>query len=185
MAREMENIRELFLYRSVRRAHRFPFELFQRTPTGRKNLSDERRSLFHNTVFCRHHQRFHETPDGWKVQGCLLCWRQPVWSLSLEKDGTACTGLRPLFYEILFRFPDVPPLAGQTGTPLCRLATVCFLLRRICIPAKFVYVRNKSKRKDWLVIVSTDTALSEEEIIRVYGKRWGIDCNIWSAILKL
>ena len=40
------------------------------------------------------------------------------------------------------------------------------------IPAKFLYVRNKSKRKDWLVIVSTDTGLSEEEIIRVYGKRW-------------
>ncbi len=43
------------------------------------------------------------------------------------------------------------------------------------IPAKFVYVRNKSKRKDWLVIVSTDTGLSEEEIIRVYGKRWDIE----------
>ena len=43
------------------------------------------------------------------------------------------------------------------------------------IPAKFVYVRNKSKRKDWLVIVSTDTELSEEEIIRVYGKRWDIE----------
>lgn len=39
------------------------------------------------------------------------------------------------------------------------------------IPAKFVYVRNKSKRKDWLAIISTDTELSEEEIIRVYGKR--------------
>ena len=43
------------------------------------------------------------------------------------------------------------------------------------IPAKFVYVRNKSKRKDWLVIVSTDTELSGEEIIRVYGKRWDIE----------
>ena len=43
------------------------------------------------------------------------------------------------------------------------------------IPAKFVYVRNKSKRKDWLVIVSTDTELSEEEVIRVYGKRWDIE----------
>ena len=43
------------------------------------------------------------------------------------------------------------------------------------IQAKFVYVRNKSKRKDWLVIVSTDTGLSEEEIIRVYGKRWDIE----------
>ena len=43
------------------------------------------------------------------------------------------------------------------------------------IPAKFVYVRNKSNRNDWLVIVSTDTGLSEEEIIRVYGKRWDIE----------
>lgn len=39
------------------------------------------------------------------------------------------------------------------------------------LPAKFVYVRNKSNRKDWLVIISTDIELSEEEIIRVYGKR--------------
>ncbi len=43
------------------------------------------------------------------------------------------------------------------------------------IPAKFVYVRNKGNRKDWLVLVSTDTGLSEEEIIRVYGKRWDIE----------
>lgn len=43
------------------------------------------------------------------------------------------------------------------------------------IPAKFVYVRNKGNRKDWLVIVSTDTELSEEEVIRVYGKRWDIE----------
>ena len=43
------------------------------------------------------------------------------------------------------------------------------------LPAKFVYVRNKSSRKDWLVIVSTDMELSEEEVIRVYGKRWDIE----------
>lgn len=43
------------------------------------------------------------------------------------------------------------------------------------IPAKIVCVRNKSKKKDWLAILSTDTALSEEEIIRVYGKRWDIE----------
>lgn len=43
------------------------------------------------------------------------------------------------------------------------------------IPAKIVYVRNKSKKKDWLAIISTDTKLSEEEIIRIYGKRWEIE----------
>lgn len=43
------------------------------------------------------------------------------------------------------------------------------------IPAKIVCVRNKSKKKDWLAIISTDTGLSEEEIIRIYGKRWDIE----------
>ena len=43
------------------------------------------------------------------------------------------------------------------------------------IPAKIVCVRNKSKKKDWLAIISTDTTISEEEIIRIYGKRWGIE----------
>lgn len=43
------------------------------------------------------------------------------------------------------------------------------------IPAKIVYVRNKSKKKDWLALISTDTTLSEEEIIRIYGKRWDIE----------
>ena len=57
------------------------------------------------------------------------------------------------------------------------------------IPAKFVYVRNKSKRKDWLVIVSTDTELSEKEIIRVYGKRWDIEvffkaCKSYLKLVK-
>ena len=43
------------------------------------------------------------------------------------------------------------------------------------IPAKIVCVRNKSKKKDWLAIISTDTMISEEEIIRIYGKRWDIE----------
>ena len=43
------------------------------------------------------------------------------------------------------------------------------------IPVKLVFVRNKSNRKDWLVLISTDTALSEDEIIRIYGKRWDIE----------
>ena len=43
------------------------------------------------------------------------------------------------------------------------------------IPAKIVCVRNKSRKKDWLAIISTDTTISEEEIIRIYGKRWNIE----------
>ena len=43
------------------------------------------------------------------------------------------------------------------------------------IPAKIVCVRNKANRKDWLAFIYSDTTLSEEEIIRIYGKRWQIE----------
>lgn len=43
------------------------------------------------------------------------------------------------------------------------------------IPAKIVCVRNKANRKEWLAFICTDTTLNEEEIIRIYGKRWQIE----------
>ena len=43
------------------------------------------------------------------------------------------------------------------------------------ISAEIVCVRNKANRKDWLAFICTDTTLSEEEIIRIYGKRWQIE----------
>lgn len=43
------------------------------------------------------------------------------------------------------------------------------------IPAKLVYVRNRSNKKDWLALICTDKSLSEEEIIRIYGRRWDIE----------
>ena len=43
------------------------------------------------------------------------------------------------------------------------------------IPAKVVYIRNRNKRKEYLCLISTDVTLSEEEIIRIYGKRWDIE----------
>lgn len=43
------------------------------------------------------------------------------------------------------------------------------------ITAKVVYVRNRNKRKEYLCLISTDTNLDENEIIRIYGKRWDIE----------
>ena len=43
------------------------------------------------------------------------------------------------------------------------------------IPAKMVYVRNRNKRKEYLCIISTDINLDENEIVRIYGKRWDIE----------
>ncbi|MCH5261239.1 MAG: transposase, partial [Lachnospiraceae bacterium] len=55
------------------------------------------------------------------------------------------------------------------------------------IPAKVVYVRNRNKRKEYLCLISTDTSLSEEEIIRIYGKRWDIEVffKVCKSYLKL
>ena len=43
------------------------------------------------------------------------------------------------------------------------------------VSAKIVFVRDRSNRKKWIALISTDTALTEEEIIEYYGKRWDIE----------
>ncbi len=55
------------------------------------------------------------------------------------------------------------------------------------LPAKLVYVRNRQKRKEWIALVSTDTSLSEKEIIALYGKRWDIEVffKVCKSYLKL
>lgn len=40
--------------------------------------------------------------------------------------------------------------------------------------AKLVFVRDKRK-KDWLTILSTNTTLADDDIVRIYGKRWDIE----------
>jgi transposase len=43
------------------------------------------------------------------------------------------------------------------------------------LPVRLVYVRKRGKKKEYLVLLSTDMSLSEEEIIRIYGRRWKIE----------
>jgi len=57
------------------------------------------------------------------------------------------------------------------------------------VPARIVCVRNRSNKKDWVAIISTDMSLSEEEIIRHYGNRWNIEvffktCKQFLKMLK-
>lgn len=55
------------------------------------------------------------------------------------------------------------------------------------IPARLVFVRNRNKSKDWLVLISTDMTLTEDEIIQMYGKRWSIEVffKVCKSYLKL
>ncbi|MCK9558801.1 MAG: transposase [Candidatus Cloacimonetes bacterium] len=43
-----------------------------------------------------------------------------------------------------------------------------------CTDAKIVFIKEK-RSKNWLAILFTDISLPDEEIIRIYGKRWDIE----------
>jgi hypothetical protein len=55
------------------------------------------------------------------------------------------------------------------------------------LPVKIVFVRHRSKKKEWLAILSTDCSLCDEEIIRTYGIRWDIEVffKCTKSLLKL
>jgi hypothetical protein len=54
------------------------------------------------------------------------------------------------------------------------------------VPAKIVFVRDRSSKK-WLALLSTDTTLTAEEIIQLYGRRWDIEVffKMAKSFLKL
>ena len=43
------------------------------------------------------------------------------------------------------------------------------------IKAKIVFVRDRRNSGKWLALLSTDLTLSDEEVVRIYGKRWDIE----------
>ncbi len=49
------------------------------------------------------------------------------------------------------------------------------LSQAIGVTAKVVFVRNRNKSRAWLALLSTDTSLSDKEVVRIYWKRWDIE----------
>ena len=43
------------------------------------------------------------------------------------------------------------------------------------VKAKIVFVRDRNRSRQWLALISTDISLPDEEIVRIYGKRWDIE----------
>jgi hypothetical protein len=43
------------------------------------------------------------------------------------------------------------------------------------VKAKIVFIRNRNNKRNWLALLSTDDTKEDEEIIRIYGKRWDIE----------
>jgi len=42
------------------------------------------------------------------------------------------------------------------------------------VKGKIIFVRDRNRSRKWLALISTNTELSDEDIIRIYGKRWDI-----------
>ncbi|WP_130859979.1 IS4 family transposase [Gracilibacillus phocaeensis] len=44
------------------------------------------------------------------------------------------------------------------------------------IQARIVFVRDRNRSKQWLALLTTNLEHTEEDAIRIYGKRWEIEC---------
>ncbi len=55
------------------------------------------------------------------------------------------------------------------------------------IPVELVFIRNRNKQNEYIVLLSTDCSLGDAEIVRIYGNRWSIECcfKACKSLLKL
>lgn len=87
--------------------------------------------------------------------------------------------VRYYYDEVMMSAPEIfkrnKKRRGRSKYLLSVEVGLCNSEKKVPIPAKLVFVRNKNKPKDYIALLSTDTSLCEEEIIRIYGKRWDIE----------
>ena len=113
-----------------------------------------------------------EVPDQLHRQ--QLHYYFPVVRASVDPDSFSRRTLLQKALHTLWFFVD---------EDICTVFFNCFRRNIYTIPGKTkqltksqgVCVRNKANRKEWLAFICTDMTLSEEEIIRIYGKRWQIE----------
>lgn len=82
--------------------------------------------------------------------------------------------------KVLYKFQgqrlDVKAIYQRVKKRRGRAKILCSVVVKLSCgtPVRLVFVRDRRK-KDWLVLLSTDTSLADEEIVRIYGKRWDIE----------
>ena len=75
------------------------------------------------------------------------------------------------------------------STPGSILGSVYVKTGRHGIPVKLVFVRNRNKKSEYIIILTTDCSLPESEVVRIYGSRWSIEvfsvqpspCYVWET----
>ncbi len=87
----------------------------------------------------------------------------------------------------LYNLDSLAAYFATMSSPGDILGSVVVKTRRERIPVKIVFIRNRNKKSEYIMILSTDCSLSDEEIIRRYGYRWSIECcfKVCKSLLKL
>ncbi|MGL6202106.1 MAG: hypothetical protein ACRC3H_24585 [Lachnospiraceae bacterium] len=60
-------------------------------------------------------------------------------------------------------------------TPKNIFGSVQVTTMRHKIPVKIVFVRNRNKKNEYIMILATDCSLCDSEVVRTYGNRWSIE----------
>ncbi|ABQ25044.1 IS4-like element ISGur1 family transposase [Geotalea uraniireducens] len=95
-----------------------------------------------------------------------ICMLKDTGKVTYEVQGWPFT-LKELFKEVRKRPGRAKVLAEV-------LVTIGQDIHGKPVAAKIVFVRDRSSKK-WLALLSTDTTLTAEEIITLYGRRWDIE----------
>jgi hypothetical protein len=55
------------------------------------------------------------------------------------------------------------------------------------VKVKLVYISEKKKPRNWLILVSTDTSLDDERVCQLYGRRWSTEVfyKVCKSVLNL
>ncbi len=61
------------------------------------------------------------------------------------------------------------------NTPGNIFGSVCVKTGKYAIPVKLVFVRNRNKKSEYIIILTTDCSLPASEAVRIYGNRWSIE----------
>ena len=93
---------------------------------------------------------------------------------------------RYLYRGCLYTLPQLARLAMDKGASQVFHSIVVKTMHH-GIPVRIVFVPNRNKRSELLYLLTTDTSLEENEVIRIYGMRWSIETffKASKSLLKL
>ena len=110
--------------------------------------------------------------DSWFTNEPFI---QKLRTMGLHVIGMAKdTKQRYLYQGCAYTLPQLAKLAvcRNAGTTYRSLAVKT---GKHNVPVRIVFVQNRNQKSDFLYLLTTDIALSDDEVIRLYGNRWSIE----------